>query len=97
MSESEKPAGGIEVLLDTAEAARVLNVDEGTLKNWRCAGRGPDYVVVGGGGGRLVRYTARALNEHIEEGTRHAVRGKRRGRPRRERVAAVSASDPVGA
>jgi len=65
MSQSEKPIGGIETLLDTDEAARLLNVDEGTLKNWRSQGRGPDYVVIGGGGGRLVRYTPRALAEHI--------------------------------
>ncbi len=87
MSQSEKPIAGIETLLDTDEAARFLNVDEGTLKNWRSQGRGPDYVVIGGGGGRLVRYTPRALAEHIEAGTRHAVRG----RQRRERVAGSAA------
>ncbi len=74
MSQAEKLAVVIEVLLDTAQAAQRLNVDEGTLKNWRSQGRGPDYVVVGGGGGRLVRYTPRALDEHIEAGTRHAAR-----------------------
>ena len=52
MSEAEKLAVVIEVLLDTADASRVLNVPEGTLKNWRSQGKGPDYVVVGGGGGR---------------------------------------------
>jgi len=94
MSQSEKPIGGIETLLDTDEAARLLNVDEGTLKNWRSQGRGPDYVVIGGGGGRLVRYTPRALAEHIEAGTRRVVRG----RQRRERVAGPGAiANPVDA
>lgn len=38
--------------LDTKQVAKLLNVSEGTLENWRCAGKGPKYEKFG----KSVRY-----------------------------------------
>jgi hypothetical protein len=55
-----------ETLLTEEDAARLLGICKGTLRNWRCKNRGPAYVRVGS----AVRYTARALREYIEIRTR---------------------------
>lgn len=40
-------------LIDERETAAILNVEVGTLRNWRSLGKGPRYRKIGG---RLVRY-----------------------------------------
>jgi len=35
-------------LLSTQQVAQILNEPEGTLRYWRCAGKGPAYVKLGG-------------------------------------------------
>lgn len=40
-------------LVDERETAAILNVEVGTLRNWRSLGKGPRYRKIGG---RLVRY-----------------------------------------
>ena len=35
-------------LLNTHQAAQVLNEPEGTLRYWRCAGKGPAYIKLAG-------------------------------------------------
>ena len=48
-------------LLTQLQAAEILQVELGTLENWRSAGRGPSFVKVG----RLVRYRAEDLEAWI--------------------------------
>lgn len=55
-------------LLKPADAARVLQVKEQTLRVWRSQGRGPAFVKLGSG---RVRYDPRDL----EEWTAGAKRG----------------------
>ena len=35
--------------LTTRDLAERWRVSQGTLRNWRCAGKGPPYVTIGGG------------------------------------------------
>lgn len=35
-------------LLNTHQAAQILNESEGTLRYWRCAGKGPPYIKFSG-------------------------------------------------
>jgi predicted DNA-binding transcriptional regulator AlpA len=43
----------IEALLDEKEISRILRVSTGTLRAWRCEGRGPRFVKMG----QMVRYS----------------------------------------
>lgn len=52
-------------LLQPAEAAYTLGVEETTLSNWRSQRRGPDWVKVEG----LVKYTPEAIHEYIHRRT----------------------------
>lgn len=54
-------------LLTTRQAAELLAVSFGTLKDWRCRwpGRGPDFVRVGG----AVRYSRQALRRYLRTRT----------------------------
>ena len=40
--------GALMKLLNTHQAAQVLNEPEGTLRYWRCAGKGPAYIKLAG-------------------------------------------------
>jgi hypothetical protein len=60
----------LEPLLTENEAAKVLNLKPGTLRNWRCRNRGPDYVHAG----EAVRYAPSALRDYVQIRTRRAVR-----------------------
>jgi predicted DNA-binding transcriptional regulator AlpA len=51
--------------LTTEEVARELRIKPQTLMVWRCDGRGPDYVKIGGS----VRYPKAALAEYVENNT----------------------------
>jgi predicted DNA-binding transcriptional regulator AlpA len=45
------------------EVARTLRVSEGTLRNWRSALLGPDFVRIG----RVVRYPASDIERYLDE------------------------------
>jgi predicted DNA-binding transcriptional regulator AlpA len=53
-------------ILNTPQAAKVLNVTSKTLERWRKAGKGPKYVQLSE---RRVGYTGRNLREHVEANT----------------------------
>ncbi len=55
-----------EPLFTELDAARFLNTHPGTLRNWRCKGKGPAYVAVGA----AVRYAPQDLRDYIEVRTR---------------------------
>ncbi len=61
MSESEP-------LLTESEAAKFLNISSGTLRNWRCKGKGPAWIALGS----AIRYAPGALRKYIEISTRGA-------------------------
>lgn len=50
---ARQPAGRASPWLDADDAAAYTGFTVGTLKTWRCRGRGPRYHVVNG---RLIRY-----------------------------------------
>ena len=52
-------------LLTAAAAARYLHVAVGTLANWRCSNRGPQYVRVG----RAAHYRVRDLDRWLARQT----------------------------
>ena len=67
--------GGIDRLLKPAEAAGLLGVAPQTLAAWRCRREGPAFVKLG----RMVRYRASAVAEHIRQlDTPHAPHHPRR-------------------
>lgn len=49
-------------LLTEAQVAAILQVRKTTLRDWRCKGKGPEFVKVGQ---RLVRYTPEALQKFV--------------------------------
>jgi len=48
-------------LMTSQEVAEILGINDGTLAQWRSAGRGPLYVKVG----RMVRYREDAIEDYI--------------------------------
>ena len=56
----------IPALLRTKEAAKVLNVADGTMRYWRAVGIGPNWIKNEGG----VRYDLADLLDYIEQGRR---------------------------
>lgn len=56
---SEKPSEA----MTTKEAAAYLGKAEGTVRNWKDKGIGPDWIRVGGS----VRYTKDALDEFVRK------------------------------
>lgn len=80
----------IEPLLTEDGAARVLNVSKGTLRNWRCQGKGPPVTRIG----CAVRYDPAHLRDYVDVRTRHAtVAPGRRGR--KKAVAVLEAGAAV--
>ena len=72
-AEGNERDGAGPVLLDEAQAARILRVSRRTLQNWRQRGGGPPYVKLG----TVVRYRLADLRAHIVA----SIRGARtRGR-----------------
>jgi DNA-binding transcriptional MerR regulator len=57
----------VPTLLRTKEAAKVLNVTDGTMRYWRAVGIGPRWIKIEGG----VRYDLADLLECIERGRRN--------------------------
>jgi hypothetical protein len=54
-------------LVSSREAARMLGLPEGTLRYWRCIGRGPAWVKLG----RRTLYSVEDLVEFIARGRRN--------------------------
>jgi hypothetical protein len=52
-------------LLDTRALSRILGVEEQTLRQWRCAGIGPDYIKLGPGPKAEVRYTLKDVETYL--------------------------------
>jgi predicted DNA-binding transcriptional regulator AlpA len=62
-------------LFDTSALASYLGVSEQTLRQWRCAGTGPDYVKLGDSPKADVRYTRKDVEQYIADHRRaNAVR-----------------------
>jgi predicted site-specific integrase-resolvase len=59
-------------MITEKELADRWQVAEGTLRNWRSAGRGPRYVKVEG----AVRYSEEDIREFEEKGRRGAEEGE---------------------
>lgn len=59
-------------LLNTAEAARFLNVNERTLEAWRSKGVGPAFVKLR----RCARYKLSSLREFAAQGERETSNSK---------------------
>ena len=56
-------------LLNTAEAAAVLNVRPHTLNCWRSSGKGPTYRKIGG----CCRYSRADLDQFIQKAARRST------------------------
>jgi len=54
-------------LMDTTAAANLLGLPSQTLRQWRCAGLGPDYIKLGSGRMAAVRYTVDDIHRYIDE------------------------------
>ena len=54
-------------LIKESEAAEILNIEVQTLRRWRCVGKPPGYVKVGG----AVRYELADIEAFIEAGRRN--------------------------
>lgn len=54
-------------LVNTTQAAKILEINEKTLTNWRSTGKSPKYIKVG----RSVRYRLSDLTAWIEANSRH--------------------------
>lgn len=54
-------------LMTSAEAADYLNVSEGTMRNWRSAQIGPNYVTIG----QRVRYLPQEIEAWVKEQVVH--------------------------
>ena len=52
-------------MLDTRALSLVLGVAEQTLRQWRCAGVGPDYIKLGPGPRADVQYTPKDVEDFI--------------------------------
>jgi hypothetical protein len=62
-------------MLDTRALSRLLGLKEQTLRQWRCAGTGPDYIKLGPGPKAEVRYTREDVETYIAQNRRaNAVR-----------------------
>jgi hypothetical protein len=57
-------------LLDTKALSLVLGLPEQTLRQWRCAGVGPDFVKLGTGPKAAVRYTPEDVADYIAHNRR---------------------------
>jgi hypothetical protein len=55
------------VLYTTKELSALLKIPEQTLRQWRCAGLGPDYIKLGTGPRAAVRYTLKDVEDYIDQ------------------------------
>jgi hypothetical protein len=52
-------------LLNTPALSLLMGVPEQTLRQWRCAGLGPDFIKLGTGPKAAVRYTHKDVEDYI--------------------------------
>ena len=69
MEQNQKviPSNRPDELLSVPEVAALLGLSRVTLANWRCTGKGPRWVKLGG---RAVRYRRSDLEHFIQAGAR---------------------------
>jgi hypothetical protein len=58
------------MLLNETEVSQITGTPTGTLRRWRCAGRGPDFVKLEGS----VRYHLSDVLLYVEKGRQSSVR-----------------------
>jgi hypothetical protein len=56
-----------DVLLDSADVARLLKIKIGTVHGWRQTGEGPVYCKVGNGPNALIRYRRQDVVAFIDK------------------------------
>ena len=56
----------LEPLMTQDDAAKLLGVSPGTLRNWRWRNKGPSWIRLG----EAIRYSPQALREYVEVRTR---------------------------
>ena len=54
-------------LLTTTELSALLKIPDQTLRQWRCAGVGPDFIKLGTGPKAAVRYTLKDVEDYIAD------------------------------
>lgn len=54
--------------INTSQLAELLSLKPQTLRNWRCSGRGPQYIRFGGPRGRIL-YRASDVDEWLKART----------------------------
>lgn len=54
------------LFVDTREAAKILSLTPGTLRTWRCTGKGPEFIKTGEGRTAKVLYPVTALKAWAE-------------------------------
>jgi transposase len=64
MMDDIKEMGFVGVTVNENEAAKIIKVSKGTLKNWRVAGVAPAFIKATGGSGRI-KYTIKAIAEWL--------------------------------
>ena len=52
-----------EEMVDNKEAARILEVEPGTLNQWRSQNKSPEYIRIG----NRIRYTLKGLKKYMDE------------------------------
>lgn len=78
-----------EPLLTEDDVARILNVHPGTLRNWRCKGRGPRHIMIGA----AVRYRPQDLRDYVEGRTRQPRNAQPVRTRKRNAEASLSATE----
>ena len=63
-----------DVLLDSADVARLLKIKVGTVHGWRQTGEGPVYCKVGNGPNALIRYRRQDVNSFIDKRIRQKTK-----------------------
>ena len=57
------------ILINTAQAARILGIRAATLRKWRHLGRGPCFVRYGHGSGGRCYYRMQDITQWVDERT----------------------------
>ena len=63
-----------DVLLDSADVARLLKIKVGTVHGWRQTGEGPVYCKVGNGPNALIRYRRQDVVAFIDKRIRQKTK-----------------------
>lgn len=77
---SPKTADSQRRLLNENEVAIIMSLPAGTLRRWRCIGKGPCYIKLGTGPKARVRYDLEDITAYVEQGRRFPIRAGNTGR-----------------